>query len=159
MSLLDIFEIGQRYSIFFMFVSVVLLSLVQVAPIQINPWTWTMKKIRSLFGITEVAESVKALKLHIDELDAKLDSLQLEGKEQRELDKALDARRRILVFNDEILQNMRHSQERFTNVLEDITFYENYCDSHRSFVNQKAVMAEANIKRVYRQCMEEHDFL
>lgn len=159
LTLLDIFELGQKYSVFLMFLAVLFMSLVQVSPIQINPWTWTSRKIRSILGITDAINSIKSLKSHIDELDAKLDSLQMEGKEQRKLDKALDARRRILVFNDEILQNIRHSQERFTNVLEDITFYENYCESHRNFVNQKAVMAESNIKRVYQKCMEEHDFL
>lgn len=68
-------------------------------------------------------------------------------------------RTRILRFNDEVIRGMHHTEEHFNDVMEDITEYNRYCDEHRDFKNEKAVMAIANIQRVYKICMEEDSFL
>ena len=72
---------------------------------------------------------------------------------------ALTWRYRILRFNDEVKQGIRHTEEHFTQILEDITNYNSYCDNHPEFPNDKAVFAIENIRRVYIQCLEEDDFL
>lgn len=76
--------------------------------------------------------------------------------EERE---AKQCRTRILRFNDELLCGTMHSKEAFDMMLEDITWYENYCSSHPGFQNGIATMAISNIRRVYTKCMEEHTFL
>lgn len=68
-------------------------------------------------------------------------------------------RTRILHFNDEVIRGTHHTKEHFDDVLEDITEYSRYCDEHKDFKNEKAVMAIANVRRVYCLCEEENSFL
>ena len=68
-------------------------------------------------------------------------------------------RYRILRFNDEIIQEVRHTKEHFDQILEDIDNYEKFCKENPDFPNNKAVLAIKNIKDVYDRCVEENDFL
>ena len=68
-------------------------------------------------------------------------------------------RYRILRFNDEIIQEVRHTKEHFDQILEDIDNYEKFCKENPDFPNNKAVLAIKNIKDVYDRCIEENDFL
>ena len=43
---------------------------------------------------------------------------------------AVDARRDILRFNDELLNDVSHSHEMFMQILDDIATYNKYCDDH-----------------------------
>lgn len=143
MDLLTLYEMIKSYfmdgkTLIFIFA---LLSLIQVSPVKINPWSWLLRMIRSGLGISELSESVKKLTAYMDEQDI------------------LNARRRILRFNDELLQDIRHSREMFDNVLDDITAYEHYCNQHKDFKNHKVSLAIENVNRVYKECMIEHSFL
>jgi maltooligosyltrehalose synthase len=99
----------------------------------------------------------KNLKAEIEGIQASIKRI-TEEDEKREVK---NARRRILRFNDELLndQDIRHSKEYFDDVLDDITAYRRYTESHSEFPNGKVVLASENIERVYRRCMEKHDFL
>ncbi len=55
----------------------------------------------------------------------------------------------ILHFNVELIQHAPHTREDFIEILADIDNYEDYCDTHPSYENNRAVMAISNIKRVY----------
>ena len=79
--------------------------------------------------------------------------------EERAKDKALDARRRIIDFADEVRRGVKHSLEHFNNILEDISYYNDYCHAHEAFKNEKAVRSIERIEHVYDQCMAENDFL
>lgn len=68
-------------------------------------------------------------------------------------------RTRILRFNDEIIRGMHHTKEHFDDVLDDITEYSRYCETHKDFKNEKAVQAIANVTRTYQRCEEENSFL
>lgn len=74
-------------------------------------------------------------------------------------DRANNARIRILSFSDEVQRKMKHSKESFDQINSDIDTYRRYCDKHQEYKNNRAVMAIANIERVYAECLEEHDFL
>lgn len=127
---------------------------VEVSKIKINPWSWLGKKIgKAINGdvITEI-DNVKKDIGEIKEQNQKQD-------DERLRDKALDARRRILRFADEIRRGDRHSQEHFNNILEDISYYLQYCDDHPDFKNKKAVISIKIIEEVYEKCTREDDFL
>ena len=97
-----------------------------------------------------------------DGIKATLSNIQEEQKNIRNDMKrieAKDARRRILRFNDELLNNVCHSKELFDDALEDIDTYDKFCADHPEFPNNKTVMAESNIRRCYQKCMEDQDFL
>ena len=72
---------------------------------------------------------------------------------------AEDARNHILRFGDEIKNKVRHSEEYFNQILDDITKYEKYCNEHKDFQNARTVQTTEIIKRVYKKCYEENDFL
>lgn len=72
---------------------------------------------------------------------------------------AIQARERIQRFNDEILHGKMHTKEYFDSILIDITDYDRYCSEHQDFRNQVTSLAEENIQRVYKKCLEEHSFL
>lgn len=126
---------------------VVFMTLIQVAPIRVNPWSFIAKKARKiLFG---------ELLMKIEKVESEVSGIRKEMGE----DRAISARVRILRFNDEMIGNVHHSKESFDQVLDDTTFYEKYCDEHPDFKNDRTKMAVNNIKRCYQKCLEDHDFL
>lgn len=70
-----------------------------------------------------------------------------------------DARRRILVFDDELRRNMGHSEESYNQILDDIKKYEHYCKNHDDYQNSKAVAAISNIKETYVQVKKNNSFI
>ena len=127
--------------------ALIILTIIQIAPIKINPWSWIAKKTRKvLFG--EVITK-------IEKVEAEVSGIRKEMGE----DRAVSARVRILRFNDEMLIDQMHSKESFDQVLDDITYYEKYCMDNPDFKNNRTKMAVQNIERCYQKCLETHDFL
>lgn len=73
--------------------------------------------------------------------------------------KARSTRARILQFNEEIREGKRHTEEHFNDVLESIDSYEDYCQNHPDFKNNRAVMAVENIKETYKKANKDNDFI
>ena len=125
----------------------VLLTLLQIAPIRVNPWSAIAKAIgRALNG--EVLDRV-------DKLERDLDALR-SAAEERE---AVSCRARILHFGDETLHGARHTKEHFDQILRDITNYEQYCEAHPHFENNTTVLTSTRIKDIYTRCLAQNDFL
>lgn len=132
----------------------VLLSLIEVSPIKINPWS----RLAKIIGHALNADVM-----------ARLDTMQQSQTETRErLDEHIakdDAqtaslwRTQILRFNDELLHDRRHTKEHFDEMLDTVHDYETYCQTHKNFPNGKCVHAIDNINRVYDELLESHDFL
>lgn len=111
----------------------VVLTLVQVAPIKVNPWTVLGRSIGRVLN-KEVMDKIE------------------EGN-------AKNARYRIIRFNDEVKHDVKHTEEHFDQIIEDIDTYENYCSDHPHFPNGKAVHSISNIRKIYDNCSDEHSFL
>lgn len=133
---------------------IILLSLVEIAPIKINPWSAIMKFLGSRMNADVTArldtmqecqnETRQKLNEHIKKDDAQTASLW---------------RTQILRFNDELLHDLHHTKEHFDEILGTIKDYETYCHTHDGYPNGKCVHAIANINRVYDELLESHDFL
>lgn len=96
------------------------------------------------------------------ELMEKVDNLEqkVEKMDQEEhLQRAKDARTRVLRFGDELIHDVRHTKEHFDDVLRDITEYEKYCDEHPKFENDQMHITAEHIKETYHRCLKEHSFL
>lgn len=125
----------------------VLLSLLEVSKIPINPWSGLAKLIGNALNadvLTEVKQTKKRLDDHIatdDERNANL------------------LRAQILRFNDELVDDRKHTEEHFDEILSVIDEYETYCRTHEGYENNKCAHAVANISRVYDERLEKHDFL
>lgn len=107
------------------------------------------------FGTWVNSRNSNGIRAIVDQLKKDIERMKA-TEEEREI---MNSRRRILRFNDELLNNVDHSKEYFDDVVNDCTIYKNYCAKNPSFRNGKAVLAIENIERVYRICMEEHKFL
>lgn len=131
-----------------------LMTLVQITPLKINPWSWIAKHIgRAING--EVIEDIAKIRGDIKELQRD----QEEQKQKREEDKADEARNRILRFSDELRMHTDHSEEMFDQVLRDIDKYEKYCRDHPDYKNSKAVDAIQLTREVYHKCKQEDRFI
>ena len=119
-----------------------LMTLVEVSKIPINPWSAIGRIINR-----EILEQQKACNEKVDALNARLDESEIKA-----------ARMRIQRFADEMYCDVRHSKEHFDLILADITAYNNYCDTHPGFINEKTRVAQGIIKEKYEECMKERSF-
>nr|DAL67060.1 MAG TPA: hypothetical protein [Caudoviricetes sp.] len=114
-------------------VLLILMTIIQLTPIKINPWS----KIAKIIG--------KALNTEVmDKLNES---------------EATNCRYRILRFDDEIRHKVKHTEEHFNQIMEDIDNYERYCSSHPNYKNSKAVSAIENTRRTFEKCRRENSFL
>ena len=131
----------------------VLLTLLQIAPIKINPWSAIAKTV----GRAINAEVLKEL----DEMKSVQKDTRERLERHIEVDNERDAdsnRASILQFNMELVRNLRHTREDFIEVLTHIDAYEQFCTDHPNYPNSRAVIAIANIKRVYEERLQKNDF-
>ena len=91
----------------------------------------------------------------VDGLDQKIEKMDQEEQMQR----AKDARTRVLRFGDELIHDVHHTKEHFDDVLRDITYYEKYCDEHPKFENDQMHLTAEHIKETYHKCLKEHSFV
>lgn len=131
-----------------------LMSLVEISPIKINPWSAIMKWLGRAFN-AEVIESIETVQANQAETRKRLET-HISTDERREVD---HCRGRILRFNNELLREIPHTKEEFIEILKDIDDYERYCKTHADYANGRAVHAIANIGRVYDERLSKHDFL
>lgn len=125
----------------------VILTILQIAPIKINPWSWIAKKIgRAING----------------ELIDKVDNLAVDMKKNKDDDDeqwASLSRSHILRFGDELRHGVSHSKEHFDQILLDISKYELYCDTHKDYLNDVAHETIKHIKNTYQECLIKNSFL
>ena len=95
----------------------------------------------------KVLQAIRDLKQEVGTISTKVDE-----------NAAVLARTHILRFNDELINNIEHSQEYFRQQLQDIDTYEAYCDAHPQFRNTYATMAINNIKATYEGLLKKGTF-
>lgn len=133
---------------------IILLTLIQVSPIKVNPWSSLVKWFGKNLN-TEVVSKVDKLEASITDLTKKQEEAEART-EKRDIDLC---RMRILRFADELRRGIDHSEEFFDQVLDDITDYKHYCESHTDYENNKAVAAIQKIERTYQERLDKNDFL
>ena len=75
------------------------------------------------------------------------------------LTEAKASRRRIINAADEIRREIKHSEEWFNEVLDDIHVYEVYCQDHPKYQNAKAKLSIEYINETWKKLMEKNAFL
>lgn len=106
---------------------------------------------------------VTLISKHIDKKWGNTKKLSELDESIKKMDKKLDEhiaqsyRNKILDFQNSCIRNERHTYEQFTEVLEAIQNYEDYCEVNK-VKNEKCVMAIEYIKGIYRQCQSQSDF-
>lgn len=120
------------------------ITLIQIAPIKIDPWTALGKAFKRLL-VGDIEKKLDNLTSKVDILEARFDE-----------EKALRARTHIIRFADELYNGKRHEKEYFDNILDDISMYDKYCNEHPKFKNHRTEMSEALINETYNKLFKEH---
>ena len=118
-------------------------------------------KLEKKFSVSDLSKKIDSLEKKIDSLEKKIDSLEKKSdslEKKIDLNKAESKRTSILRFNGEIKRGIHHDEEEFNDCLGAIDYYEDYCRENKDYPNSKAVMAIANVKRVYEKAYTENDF-
>lgn len=128
-------------------VILVLMTLVQIAPVKIDPWTAVAKAIGRAIN--------SDVNKRLVDIEGKLDG-HITMDDRRNAD---NRRTQILHFNNELLRPIEHTKEEFIEVLAKIDEYERYCEEHPEYPNNRAVLAIENIRAVYMERLKKRDFL
>lgn len=126
---------------------IILMTLIQIAPVKINPWSALARAVGRAIN-SEVLKELNAVK---DKLDGHIIM-----DDQRVAD---GHRTRILHFNNELLRDIKHTKEEYIEVLAEIDAYERYCADNPEYPNNRAVLAIENIRDNYKNRLQKHDFL
>ena len=130
------------------------LSLLEIAPIKVNPWRAIARGIGRAFN-AEVLADLKSVQQAQQDTRSALDKHQAADEEY----KAECHRAALLAFNTSLLRGELHTQEDFFDAFRHIDKYEDYCRSHPGYKNNRASHAIANIGRVYDERLKARDFL
>ena len=116
--------------------------------------------IVSLLSATAVWDFVKFLINRKDDTKAQIvevkTSINKLGERINE-NQAVLARTHILRFDDELLNDIKHSKEYFSQTLQDIDVYEAFCMDHPNFKNSFATAAINHILKTYGELLEKHN--
>lgn len=133
---------------------VAVLSLLEIAPIKVNPWSAIARGLGRAFN-AEVLADLKAVQQAQQDTRSALDKHQAADDEY----KAECHRAALLAFNTSLLRGELHTQEDFFDAFRHIDQYEDYCRNHPGYKNNRASHAIANIGRVYDERLKARDFL
>lgn len=125
----------------------VVLTMVQISPIKINPWSAIAKAIGRALN--------KELTDKVAQLTRDVEKLQNEVAQNN----VTVCRARILAFGDEILHGVKHSKDSYEQVLSDMDTYEEYCRSHPNFKNNMTYLTSQRIKETYTKHLSDNSFL
>ena len=145
--------------------TVILATIIEKLPIKFNPWTYLFRMMGRTANhdvIERQNELEKLFKESCREMNKKIDAIEqglTDSCDEIHEYRAIEARRRILQFADEVSRNIQHSEEHFDDVLKDITDYEDYCDKHEEFENEKSVLSIEIIRESYKENLRNNSFL
>lgn len=119
-------------------------------------------------GVTLLMNSFKLIKeikdnisRPIRELTEKVDNIDKRLNDHIsvfEVERAQQLRSKILEFSDAISVGTKHSKETYDDILAIVDEYEEYCDNHPDFKNNRCKLAVDNIKTVYKEKAHNNSF-
>lgn len=124
----------------------ILMTLIQIAPIKLNPWD----KILTWLGNHMNADIVK----RVDVIEAKLDEHIKESSDER----LRKVRADILCFGNSCMNGQLHTKEEFEFVISECDQYEKYIEKTQS-KNGVATATISEIHRLYEKGIHENSFL
>ena len=124
----------------------ILVALVGIIPTVISNRKKTEQSIR---------ESNDTMKRNMEKMQTTLESHIREDEDE----KARNQRYRILRFYDELCEHRRHSESHFEDILDDMDDYEQYCECHPDFKNNRGKVAMMYIKDIYAKIKSNGGFL
>ena len=145
MNIIELLDIKTGVS-FGVFLILFLMTIIQIAPIKLNPWD----KILVGFGNHMNADIVK----RVDVIEKKLDVHIKESSEER----IRKVRADILDFGNACMNGRPHTKEEFEFVISECDQYEKYIDKTGTR-NGVATATIAEIRRLYEKGLHDNSFL
>lgn len=127
-------------------VFVIATTLIQVAPININPWSAIFKWLGGQLN-TEVIDKVDKIEVRLDEHIK--DSMENELKARRTS---------ILDFSSSVIRGVNYHKEKFDFMINECDSYVKYCKENE-IINGVADASIAEIRRIYQEHLRNDDFL
>lgn len=127
-------------------VILIALTLLQIAPIKINPWSAIFKWLGKQLN-TDVIKKIDDVEKRLDEHIK--DSLESELKARRVS---------ILDFSSSIIRGVNYHREKFDFMIKECDSYEEYCKKN-DIKNGVAEASIAEIRRIYQEHLRNADFL
>lgn len=145
MTIKDLWTFAQQYIFTGQAAAVLIcvLSMIQIAPIKINPWGWLFKWIGE--------KMMGTLREDIERLEKKVSDVQAEAV-QRDV---ASMRWFILSFAQDCRDGVTHSKEQWTHALNQAKVYEAYCEKYEV---QNGVIVEDTryIRDLYAELSRAH---
>ena len=145
MNIIEILDIKTGVSVG-AFLFAVLMTIIQIAPIKINPWD----KILTWLGYHMNADIVK----RVDVIEGKLDEHIKDSSEER----IRKVRADILDFANACMNGRKHTKEEFEFVISECDAYEKHIEKMQ-IKNGVATAAIREIRRLYEKGISENSFL
>lgn len=125
---------------------IVAMTLVQISPIKINPWSAIVKWIGSNLN-KEVIEKVDLIEKRLDEHIRMSDEADIRVR-----------RTNILDFSSSVIRGVNYHREKFDFMIVECDNYEKYCKENH-IINGVADASIAEIRRIYQEHLRNDDFL
>ena len=95
----------------------------------------------------QLVKDIKETKKEVTDVQKKMEEHLKEEEEHR----AKQARYRIFRFYDEVCDEKLHSESHWEDILDDVDFYEKFCDSNPDFKNNRGKIAMEYLKEAYKE--------
>lgn len=154
MNFKDIFDLIQNFTGSTGVFIVIIMSLIEISPIKINPWSKLFSIIGKMLN-KEMAQEIADLNKKVNQMDSKISNLDYQFHEKS----AIDSRARIIRFGDEVSHGVNHSRDNFQMIMRDITMYDQYCSEHPEFINNMTRITSERIEEDYKERDRKGDFL
>jgi len=115
------------------------ITLVQITPIKINPWSWLARKLRDVLT-GDLERQIKGLTQDFIE------------------EKVATKRWRVLDFANSCRQGRQHTHEEWDHCLTELAWYEDYC-KRKSIPNGVMEECAVYLRKRYAEHMNNNDFL
>lgn len=123
-----------------------LITLVEIVPIKVNPWSAIFKWIGRQVN-KEVIEKINTVEERLDKHISDSDESDLKIR-----------RARILDFSSSILRGTNYHKEKFDFMISECDSYEQYCHDN-DIINGVATASIKEIRRVYQDRLRNSNFL
>ena len=150
----DIFCFLKEYSGSIAIYLILAMSIIEITPIKINPWSKIFSFIGKLLN-KEILDKMAELQNEVSDLDKKMENLEYRFNEKS----AVDSRARIIRFGDEVSHGINHSRDNFQMIMRDITQYDQFCKDHPEFINNMTRITSERIEEDYKERDRKGDFL
>lgn len=138
-------------------------TLIDIAPIKIDPWKWIIKGIGDLiFG--EIRKEISELKQDMTDLkEDRKEILEMKQnvtdlKKDFEDNKAKEKRWHILDFVNSCRRGEEHSREEWSHAMSELAEYEVYCELHK--ITNGVIEEDAKyLRHLYYERNLKNDFL